>query len=226
MSVEAGIGQKPKRFSALVEARRRQIIDATIRSIAEHGLNSTTLATVAEAAGLSQGILIFHFKTKNRLLEETLRFSSWEYTKNWQAAAADAAPDRLAMLVALVVTDFLPAVCNTKTLALWHAFLGEADARPMYRTICEADDAERIKAMLEFCGELLAQNPNPQWTPELAALSIDSLSDGLWQNFHMSGGAMDQGKCLEVVLHFLGVIFPDLSKQIIRQAEKILGNAV
>ena len=45
-------------------ARRQELIDAAITSIAEHGLARTTVARVAEAAGLSQGILSFYFDGK------------------------------------------------------------------------------------------------------------------------------------------------------------------
>ena len=44
------------------DKRRRQVLDATYRSIVSHGLAKTTLATVADEAGLSQGVAVFYFK--------------------------------------------------------------------------------------------------------------------------------------------------------------------
>ena len=55
------------------DMRRRQILDATLRSIILSGLAKTTLATVAAEADLSQGVAIFYFKSKNGLLSEALR---------------------------------------------------------------------------------------------------------------------------------------------------------
>nr|NIS43004.1 TetR family transcriptional regulator [Desulfuromonadales bacterium] len=43
------------------EARRRQLIEATIASIAELGFTDTTLSTVTTRAGLSHGTINFHF---------------------------------------------------------------------------------------------------------------------------------------------------------------------
>ena len=55
------------------DARRRgQLIQATIESIARHGLSGTTMARVAQAAGLSTGIVNFYFQTKDALLLATL----------------------------------------------------------------------------------------------------------------------------------------------------------
>ena len=56
------------------EARRRQLIEATIASIAELGFADTTLSTVTTRAGLSHGTINFHFKSKEFLFVETLTY--------------------------------------------------------------------------------------------------------------------------------------------------------
>ena len=53
--------------------RRRQIIEATQRSIVKNGLSGTTLATVSAEAGLSQGVAVFYFKNKQTRRGEALR---------------------------------------------------------------------------------------------------------------------------------------------------------
>ena len=47
-------------------------------------------ATVADAAGLSQGVTVFYFKTKQALLAEALRWHYEECPAIWQAALAAA----------------------------------------------------------------------------------------------------------------------------------------
>lgn len=46
------------------EARRKQLMDATIEVVAARGYARTTLTEVAGRAGLSHGLANFHFKTK------------------------------------------------------------------------------------------------------------------------------------------------------------------
>ena len=53
------------------DRRRRQLLDATRRSIAACGLQRTTFDTVADQAGLSRSIAGFYFKSKTGLLAET-----------------------------------------------------------------------------------------------------------------------------------------------------------
>ena len=46
--------------------RREQLINATIDSLAKRGYAATTLADVADGAGLSRGIVNFHFTNFQR----------------------------------------------------------------------------------------------------------------------------------------------------------------
>lgn len=49
-------------------ARREQILDATYKVAAEHGLWETTILQVAAAAKVSPGLVIFHFESRRQLL--------------------------------------------------------------------------------------------------------------------------------------------------------------
>ena len=71
--------EKLNRRALSKEVRRRELIDATIKCIARKGLGNTTLADVAREAGLSQGIVNLHFKSKDNLLAETLKSVADEY---------------------------------------------------------------------------------------------------------------------------------------------------
>jgi len=50
-------------------ARREQITNLAIDLIAEHGYAGTSLAKIAEAAGLSNAAVLYHFGSKNAVLE-------------------------------------------------------------------------------------------------------------------------------------------------------------
>ncbi len=74
------------------EARRRQLIEATIASIAELGFTDTTLSTVTTRAELSHGTINFHFKSKELLFVETLNYLAEEHRDHWHAALEMAGP--------------------------------------------------------------------------------------------------------------------------------------
>ena len=80
-------GQQARRTAA-PEERRLQLIEATIRCVANRGLAETTISTVAREAGLSQGIINLHFKSKDGLLTATLRYIADEYRAACMQATA------------------------------------------------------------------------------------------------------------------------------------------
>jgi TetR/AcrR family transcriptional regulator, fatty acid metabolism regulator protein len=53
-------------------ARRAQIIAAAIDTIAELGYVQASLARIADTAGISKGVILYHFGGKNELIRELL----------------------------------------------------------------------------------------------------------------------------------------------------------
>jgi TetR/AcrR family transcriptional repressor of bet genes len=122
LTTKAARRAAPRRRTAPPAERRKQLIDATIRSVANRGLSSTTIATVAREAGLSQGIINLHFQTKERLLTETLRFLADEYRNACSEAAARTEGSPESGLKAMVELDFQRGICERNKLAVWFAF--------------------------------------------------------------------------------------------------------
>lgn len=51
------------------QARRAQLVRMTIESVAEHGYAGTSLARIAEAAGVTKAAVLYHYASKNDLVE-------------------------------------------------------------------------------------------------------------------------------------------------------------
>ncbi len=62
-----------KKPSLIEEVRRRQIVDTAIRTIATRGFANTTLNDIAEEAGVSTGVITYHFRNKDDLIEQSIR---------------------------------------------------------------------------------------------------------------------------------------------------------
>jgi AcrR family transcriptional regulator len=59
--------------------RRQHMLTAAAQIIAERGISETRIADVAERAGASPALVIYYFKTKDRLLSEALRHSDQNF---------------------------------------------------------------------------------------------------------------------------------------------------
>ncbi|MFJ8311379.1 MULTISPECIES: TetR/AcrR family transcriptional regulator [unclassified Streptomyces] len=62
----------PDRLTFTEQARRRQLIEATIDSIATRGYPATSLAAIAEQAGVSKAAVLYHYASKDKLTAATL----------------------------------------------------------------------------------------------------------------------------------------------------------
>ena len=134
--------------------RRAQLIEATIKVIATKGYARSTMSDVARMAGLSHGLVNFHFQSKENLLLETLLYLAAEYTANWQAAVAGAGSDPADQLFALLMADFHPAICTPDRLSAWSAFWGEASSRPIYQDRCGHFDAAYDGFIEGLCAQM------------------------------------------------------------------------
>lgn len=68
MTDAAGTDQRARRESA----RREKILEAAATVIAERGFGDTRVAEIAQRAGTSQGLVMYHFGTRERLLVDAL----------------------------------------------------------------------------------------------------------------------------------------------------------
>lgn len=187
--------------------RRQQLIQSTIESIARRGFADTTLATVAAGAGLSRGIVNFHFQSKEQLLVETLRFLAGEYMGAWKRALANAGPSAAERLRALVAVNFDAAVCNRKKISVWFAFFGESKSRPMYRELCGAMDQEYFDAALTLCTTLVAEG-DYDLDPRTITRGLSAMIDGLWLDQLTTPESFHRDTAREAVALYLSRLFP------------------
>jgi len=197
-----------KRRTAPKEERKAQLIKATIRSIAKNGLSVTTMATVSKEAGLSQGIINLHFHSKNRLLEETLRYVVDEYRTRWFKALEASGDTAVEKLIALIEVDFDKRICQRNKLAVWFAFWGESRSRPTYRQICAEWDSEYRRVLTGLCQEIIDDGAYSS-RAEFVAYGLSTMSEGLWLDLLLDTADMTPELAYEISISYLQDIFPN-----------------
>jgi TetR/AcrR family transcriptional repressor of bet genes len=198
----------PKRRTAPPEQRREQLILAAMRSVADRGLADTTIATVAQEAGLSQGIVNLHFRSKDGLLTETLRYLADEYRSACEEAASIAEASPTAGLLAMVELDFRRNICSREKLAVWFAFWGERRFRPTYRRICAERDRSYDDMVRSICAKICEAGDYPDVDPALVADGLSALTDGLWLDLLVRPESMSRERAKRISLSYLADAFP------------------
>jgi len=188
--------------------RQLQLIRATIRSVAKNGLSDTTMATVAKEAGLSQGIINLHFKSKERLLDETLRYIADEYRSVWEKALAETGPSPAERLTVLVEVDFKLPVCDRNKLAVWFAFWGESKSRPRYRKLCATRDIQYRRELGAICEQLIEEGGYEDLDPMVLATGLSAMTEGLWLDLLISPRSMTREQARDICFAYLASAFP------------------
>jgi len=161
------IGMKP--------LRQQQLIDATLASVAEYGLQNTTIMTISRIAGLSSGIISHYFGGKQGLVEATIKF----LLEQLKAALLTkvglgklTAEQRLMMIVEANFTDLQRSIPATKT---WLSFWAQSMHEPNLARL-QNINSKRLMSNLLYS---YRQKLNPQQAQQ-AAMQTAAMIDGFW----------------------------------------------
>jgi TetR/AcrR family transcriptional repressor of bet genes len=194
---------------ALKEARKVQLMEATIDCIAARGFADLTLADVSRAAGLSVGIVNFYFRSKDVLLIETLRHLVAEYIQQTNENIRNAGTTAAAQVEAMIESDFHRTIANRKKVTVWYAFWGETRWRPEFLKICQELSDLFHKETREIFARLIAEGGYSNIDADLVARGFDAMIDGLWLDMLINPKAVDREGAKQVVRTYLAGIFPN-----------------
>jgi AcrR family transcriptional regulator len=204
---QANVSVLPPQRKISREQRRQQLIDATMRVLARKGYAQTTLSDVAKEAGVSHGLVIFHFDSKEKLLTETLLFMAEEYRTNWEKALARAGPSPAEQLDALIRADYEPSICTPEHLACWLSFWGEVQSRPIYQQECAPNDRRYIKRLEGICADLIKEG-GYGLHPVRTARALRLVNEGLWLDMPSMQNPYSMKEALSTLYSCAATYFP------------------
>ncbi len=108
-------------------ATRQRLLEAAVACLAEHGWAGSTVAVVAERAGVSRGAAQHHFPTREDLFTAAVEYVSEERSLALRALFPDGPADRRAVVAALV--DLYTGPLFRAALHLWVAASDEEQLR-------------------------------------------------------------------------------------------------
>lgn len=166
--------------------------------IAERGYRRTSLAAVAERAGLTQQGLLHHFPSKELLLVGVL-----ETRDRWDLASAAAAAgtrhtDTLAQLVDYNATR--PGLVRTYTVLAADSVTEDHPAREFFETRFRVVRTAMAEVLRTECGDTLPGG----LTPERAAPLLAAVMDGLQLQWLLDPEAVEMPAAFRDFLALLG----------------------
>jgi len=188
---------------------RKLILQAAVDSIATLGLGKLTLDRVAERVGISRGLVVFHFKTKDNLIEEVLAYLGEKYSGGWNLILEAAAESDMSKLLRLIDYDIGFACDNPTFVSAWHAFWGELKGSDMYqehvgqRDLGYANDYELLLQKISGEGKYNLQELS------LVTRGLFMMMFGAWVQVHLNPGPDDYEVNTKAVRLFLRGVFPE-----------------
>ncbi|PWC33915.1 transcriptional regulator BetI [Azospirillum sp. TSO35-2] len=176
--------------------RRRQLIDATITSMGEHGLADTTVQTISRGAGVSPGIIHHYFGGKNELLAATMR-SMLQQLRDDVTLRLAAADGPRARLEAIVDCNFAAGQFEPRVVSAWLGFWAQAPHDPALSRLQRINARRLHSNLLHSLRALL-----PAERAERVAIGLAAMIDGLWLRFALTG-ALDGSEARAVALDYL-----------------------
>jgi len=188
--------------------RRRELIEATITSIARYGLSGTTVAKVAKLAGLSTGIVNFYFQSKQALLLATLEHVDREFDLRQQETLERAGQDPVQLLEAMIEVDFDPDVCDHDRIAVWAAFWGESSARDDYMRVCGARSAALQQQIVKLFEKIASGDSYPHLDHAALGRAFYHLLSSLPETMLQNDVPFDFEAAKSTLRGFLASVFP------------------
>lgn len=164
--------------SFIEEARRRQILDAAVEVLAEAGFGGASLARIAERAGISKGVISYHFDGKDELLRQVV-ISLYEDGAAAMIPRIEAEPTALGRVRAYIASnlEFLDShrVHITAMIEVVYG-LRDAAGRPVFG-VTDADDPS-VGPLAELLADGQASGELGEFDARFMAQQIRDSIDG------------------------------------------------
>jgi len=180
------IGMKP--------LRKQQLINATLESVAQYGLQNTTIITISRIAGLSSGIISHYFGGKQELVEATVKHLLDQLKLALLERVSEpnlSATERLEMIIEANFTQLQRSAPATKT---WLSFWAQSMHQPGLARLQHINSKRLYSNLLFSFRQLL--------TSDLAVISAQqtaAMIDGFWLRSALSPRPEEEFKQAELL---------------------------
>jgi AcrR family transcriptional regulator len=192
--------------------RRQEILEAAAQVITEKGLVDTRIQDIAEQCGVSPGLILYYFESKDRLLVEalTLANDSFYLSMSRELRKMPSAKDRMSRLIELSVPGLLPEYTLLDEWALWLEIWVRALRDPQMAKERESLDRRWIQTLADVI----------RYGRSTGEFSVEDLEP---EDLALQLGAMMDGMAIQVLLNDTVVTPERMFKIAMTSAERLLG---
>ena len=173
------------------EARKAELIVATLRSLRKHGYLNSTISTISAESGLSRGLISHYFENKDDLLIYAHRY----YLQNVDDFFRHVVISTEGHFAKLLYSVSVPFLRETGYQVMMVHYLSAAwilpDVLTMHRTLWA-----RYRSNIERRIAAAARERGLQIDTRMAAITLTQLADGLWLGWVMETSYSREECCM------------------------------
>lgn len=163
--------------------RHQEILEAASAVITEKGMAETRIQDIAERCGVSPGLILYYFESKDRLLVEALTYTNDQFylRVSREMRRMTSAKERLNRLIELSVPGLLPEYSLLDEWALWLEIWVRALRDPELAKEREALDRRWVQSIADVIryGRQTGEFPTENHDADDLALQLGAVIDGL-----------------------------------------------
>jgi len=174
------------------EARRREIVEGLMAAMAQSGYSGASIQAIARAAGLTPGLVHYHFESKQEVLLALVEELSRRVRARYEARLAGSAEpwDRLRAFLDAHLA--LGQDADPRAVACWVAIGAEAVRLPEVRQVYEAAIAQQLETLQSLVREILVAEGRPTREARSLAAGLLAAIQGSYQ-LAVAAGATPRG---------------------------------
>lgn len=180
------------------DIRRSQMLRAALDVLVERGFPDTRIADVAERAEVSPALVIYYFKTKDRLLTKAMRYAEdlWYAEGARRLAALPTAAARLEEIVAMTCVS--EAEQTDESWSIWLDLWATALRHPEVRRVREEFDEHWRETIRQIVREGQAAGEFAEVDVEDFAVGFSATLDGFAVQIALEDRVVDADRAFQL----------------------------
>lgn len=178
--------------------RRQQLIDATIVCLEEYGLAETTIAHIAQQAGLSTGIISHYFGGKMGLLKETMLELMRQLHRNIATKKRTEISCSPLRAIEIMIECNFDDDTKRSNMMVWLSFWSVSMHQAELHRLQKINDNRLYSHLSHYFKQLIADKDRAQ----MVARGLAALIDGLWLHGSLRREQFDVKQAREIALQY------------------------
>jgi len=180
------------------EARREELITATLTCLKKFGSAGVSVRRISAEAGVSMGLINHHFAGIDHLVAAAYEALAQRLLAKSRSVALEKASEPVKCLHEFFVASFAPEVLDPALFRIWLVFWSLVPHSREMRAVRDRTSRE-TRALLETLLSRLRRLPGvPTFRLGSAAMGLSALMDGLWVELSLNPSSFPPPEAVEL----------------------------